>query len=207
MLKPSLQIFKKPIKNPRITIKTSQKIIVSVPLHFSSYHTQAFIEYHQKWIDKTLAKISKNHQDLSDEILSHIHQILIFGQWQDIATLSYPLQKNAFKELLHTYIAPRTQELANTMNLDFQHIKITNACSKFGSCTYDNRLFFSLMLVFAPYHLIDYVIIHELAHIHHKNHSQDFWHLVTKHCPHAKDYRAQLRKEAKLYLELLQKLS
>lgn len=207
MLKPSLQIFKKPIKNPRITIKTPQKIIVSVPIHFSLYRTQAFIAHHQEWIEKTLAKISKNDQDLHNEILAHPHQILFFGQWKETATLPYPLQRNVFKGLLHAYIVPRTQELASVMNLHFKHIKITNAYSKFGSCTYDNRLFFSLILVFAPHHLIDYVIIHELAHIRYKNHSRDFWHLVAMHCPHAKDYRAQLRKDAKLYLELLQKLS
>ena len=92
------------------------------------------------------------------------------------------------------------------MELPYTALKITNATSRFGSCTYDNRLFFSLMLGFARKELIDYVIIHELAHIRHKNHSPAFWQLVEQHCKDSKALRATLRQEARIYPLLLQRL-
>ena len=59
--------------------------------------------------------------------------------------------------------------------------------SRWGSCQSKTRvLTFNLMLAYKPQECVEYVIIHELAHIVHPNHSKDFWNLVAQYCP---DYR------------------
>lgn len=151
---------------------------------------------------------------------AHSDEILIFGSWQRLSsltsfyshaqsllTLSPQNLKAPLKSILLDYICSRAPQIAAAMGVQYQSIKITNALTRFGSCTYDNRLFFSFMLIFAPKELIDYVIIHELAHIRYKNHSQDFWDFMQRYCPNAKTHRAQLRKHARFYPALLQRLS
>jgi predicted metal-dependent hydrolase len=65
-------------------------------------------------------------------------------------------------------------------------VKITSAAKRFGSCSAKNSLCFSWRLMRYPEAAIDYVIVHELAHIRHKNHGRDFYTLIGAVLP---DYR------------------
>ena len=71
-------------------------------------------------------------------------------------------------------------------------VKITAARTRFGSCSTKNSLCFSLRLMRYPDECVDYVVVHELAHIRHKNHSRAFYQEVARYLP---DYAA---REAKL---------
>lgn len=72
------------------------------------------------------------------------------------------------------YIPERVSVLAGEHNLNFSGIGITKARTRWGSCSSKNKLNFSLHMMMLPDELIDYVILHELAHTIHKNHSRDF---------------------------------
>ena len=78
------------------------------------------------------------------------------------------------------YIPKRVMEFANQYKLKVTGIKINSAKTRWGSCTGLNSLNFSLHLMQLPTELIDYVILHELAHIVHKNHSSNFYNLLNK---------------------------
>ncbi|HPX82802.1 MAG TPA: M48 family metallopeptidase, partial [Syntrophales bacterium] len=69
-------------------------------------------------------------------------------------------------------------------------VRISEARSRWGSCSAANRLAFSWRLMIAPPAVIDYVVVHELAHLREKNHSPRFWALVGEICP---DYRQRRR--------------
>jgi predicted metal-dependent hydrolase len=71
------------------------------------------------------------------------------------------------------------------------HISFRKADKRWGSCSSTNRITFNYHLVKLPVSLIEYVVVHELAHIHHKNHSPEFWSLVGKFLP---DYREKEKK-------------
>ncbi len=216
----AIHIQHKAIKYPRLIIKADLSLFVRVPLRFPMQELQAFIRKHHKWIESTLLKLHDCNAHTQSILQAHSDEILIFGSWQRLSsltsfyshaqsplTLSPQNLKAPLKSILLDYICSRAPQIAAAMGVQYQSIKITNALTRFGSCTYDNRLFFSFMLIFAPKELIDYVIIHELAHIRYKNHSQDFWDFVQRYCPNAKTHRAQLRKHAKFYPALLQRLS
>lgn len=204
---PIWYLERKAIKYPRITIKSDLSIFVRVPFHLQHEAIDCFVNQHYKWICNTLHKLAQRTQLLHNIIDSHAHEILLFGSWRPLNSIqSYPSYKTVLKNFLLNYIVPRTNTLSKQMNLSFNALTITHATSRFGSCTHDNRLFFSLMLVFASPNLIDYVIIHELAHIRHKNHSKSFWQLVQKHCKDAQILRAKLKEEAAIYPLLLKRI-
>ena len=79
------------------------------------------------------------------------------------------------------------------MGLTPAGISITGAEKRFGSCSGKNRLCFSWRLMLYPPEAVDYVVVHELAHIRHKNHGRDFYALVASILPDYRQREALLR--------------
>ncbi|PKI12922.1 M48 family metallopeptidase [Colwellia sp. 12G3] len=103
-----------------------------------------------------------------------------------------PLDKAArVKKLLETYfkqqaeqlIIERLEFLSTQTSLSPTKVNIRQYRARWGSCNNRGELSFNYLLVMAPIFVIDYVIIHELCHLVHLNHSKDFWQLVEKFCP------------------------
>jgi hypothetical protein len=78
--------------------------------------------------------------------------------------------------------------------LSLRKVFIKNLKSRWGSCSSRGNLNFNYKILFLPPHLADYIVVHELCHLKHFNHSQDFWALVAETTPHYKPLRAMLRK-------------
>jgi len=88
-----------------------------------------------------------------------------------------------FRNLAQDIILPRVAELSKQVLLRPKEIKIRQYSARWGSCNSRDELSFNYLLVMTPLWVIDYVIIHELCHLKHLNHSTDFWQLVAKQCP------------------------
>ncbi len=91
------------------------------------------------------------------------------------------------------YLPERTKELAAQQKIHFKKVFIKNVSSRWGSCSAVNNINLSLYLMLLPDELIDYVIWHELAHVHHKNHSDAFWKHLEDLLPGANLLDKQLR--------------
>jgi predicted metal-dependent hydrolase len=91
-------------------------------------------------------------------------------------------------------LAERVRHYSSRTGLIPKHITITDARTRYGSCSAVNRVSFSWRLIMAPYPAIDYVILHELAHIKVKNHSPQFWAFLETICPGWKEQRKWLRE-------------
>ncbi len=91
-----------------------------------------------------------------------------------------------YRKMAQDIFAKRVPFYAKNLGVTFNGIRITSARTRYGSCSFDDRLSFSYRLVMTPYCVIDYIIVHELAHIRFKNHSKDFWDYVEMILP---DYR------------------
>jgi predicted metal-dependent hydrolase len=85
---------------------------------------------------------------------------------------------------------------AEKMRLSPTNIRFRKTKRQWGSCSGKNVLSFNTMMMKLPHDVIQYIIIHELAHIKHKHHQKDFWHLVEQYLP---DYRKQVA-ELKNYM-------
>ncbi len=77
-------------------------------------------------------------------------------------------------------------------------ITITSSWQRYGSCSAKNSLSFSWRLIMAPYPVIDYIIVHELAHIREKNHSKRFWTYLGTLMPGYEDQKSWLRENSHL---------
>ena len=91
--------------------------------------------------------------------------------------------KKAEKQRAGEYIPSRAAKLADSMGVKYTGIRITAAKTRFGSCSAKNSLCFSLYLMCYPTAAVDAVIVHELAHILHKDHSERFYAQVQKAMP------------------------
>ncbi|HBR80276.1 MAG: hypothetical protein UX09_C0030G0003 [Candidatus Uhrbacteria bacterium GW2011_GWE2_45_35] len=100
-----------------------------------------------------------------------------------------------YKQEARKIISARAEIFAEKMGLKFAAVKINSAQKRWGSCSRKNHLNFGWKLILQPLELVDYVIVHELAHIPHKNHSRVFWQLVAEYCPEFKVYRKRLRED------------
>lgn len=143
----------KVIKSWRKTLTLSVKyweIIVKAPYLTPKVTIEKFLIKNNSWIEKRL-DAQKDIKKLSD-------------------TETIDLKKKA-----RSYIPDRVAEMANKFWKKYNKVKITSAQTRWWSCTSQKNLNFSYRLMACPDSVIDYVIIHELAHLKEMNHSRKFW--------------------------------
>ena len=100
------------------------------------------------------------------------------------------------------YLFDKTKHWARIMKIDYGKITIRDQATRWGSCSGLGNLSFNWRMVLIPEELADYVVIHELAHRRHMNHSIDFWKTVEKIIP---DYRSRRRTLRSYESEIYQK--
>ncbi|WP_347987187.1 SprT family zinc-dependent metalloprotease [Methylomonas sp. AM2-LC] len=117
-----------------------------------------------------------------------------------IATLANDIpteqRSEVIRQALIRWMKKQARQLTNELiekhapqlNLYPRSLKIKTLSSRWGSCGPHNDINMNWLLLLAPPQALEYVVIHELCHIKHKNHSPDFWNLIAKHFP---DYQQQ----------------
>jgi predicted metal-dependent hydrolase len=100
-----------------------------------------------------------------------------------------------YKEEALKYISPYVEVWANTMNVKPNNLTFRKTKRQWGSCSHNNNLSFNSMMMKLPKDVIQYIIVHELAHITHKHHQESFWKRVEMYLP---EYKTQV-KELKNY--------
>jgi len=91
-------------------------------------------------------------------------------------------------------ITEKVNLYSSQLGVEYSQIDIKKVSSIWGSCSPTNRLCFNRKLVMAPHEVVDYVVIHEVCHMVHRNHSSRFWGLVAKFDPKYKEHRRWLHR-------------
>ena len=214
-----IQKSKKRKKTISLRIQNESEIIVSAPYFTPTAEINRFIEEKQNWIQKTLrqqkdaALKNKAKEYQAGETFLYLGQAyplevffepfenegVVFsnGRFYLNAREDRELRKRCFvawyKKKAAEYFRQRVEFYSRILKLQPENIRITLAKSRWGSCSEDDRLAFSFPLIMAPPVIIDYVIVHELAHIREKNHSRNFWRLVEAIIPDYDQSRRWLR--------------
>ena len=103
----------------------------------------------------------------------------------DESQLQAALQKLYQREAL-ALLTEKSHYFAGQLGLQFSSVKVRRTRSKWGHCTIRGELQYNWLVCLAPEAVVDYLVIHEVCHLRHHNHSADFWALVESLCP---DYR------------------
>lgn len=102
-----------------------------------------------------------------------------------------------YRSIAREQLERRVADYANRMGVHPTGLRITGAKGRWGSCSGKNSLNFSWRLILAPEHCVDYVVVHELCHILHHDHSTAFWQEVENWFPDWQQCREQLGQLAR----------
>ncbi|OPG49585.1 M48 family metallopeptidase [Helicobacter pylori] len=192
----------KKIKTLSLNITPSLEVILKMPNSCPQARANAFLKEQEAWLKKTLSAMQEKHSLLHANLEKYKNKILVFDEVKNAN--DYTLTE--LKKILKTYLEQKLPLIAQKMQTSYTHFSIRNNAKVLGSCSYHNRLSFALLLVCAPKEAIDYVIIHELAHTIHKNHSKNFWRCVQIFCPNYQTLRNHLKQNIIFYAQLLKTL-
>lgn len=154
-------------------IRRDLTVLVRAPLHCSKGEVDRFVQRHENWI------------------VTHIEK-----QRQRVETHPEPTEeeRKALIAKAKRELPPKVAHYAALMGVEPTGITITGARTRFGSCSGKNRLSFTWRLMEYPEEAIDGVVVHELAHIVHKNHGKDFYALVEFVLPDYKQRKKLLER-------------
>ncbi|WRC35063.1 M48 family metallopeptidase [Helicobacter pylori] len=192
----------KKIKTLSLNITPSLEVILKMPNSCSQARANAFLKEQESWLKKTLSAMQEKHSLLHANLEKYKNKILVFDEVRNAN--DYTLTE--LKKILKTYLEQQLTLISQKMQTSYTGFNIRNNAKVLGSCSYHNRLSFALLLVCAQKEAIDYVIIHELAHTIHKNHSQNFWRCVQIFCPNYQTLRNHLKQNIIFYARLLKTL-
>lgn len=201
-----------------IQISRTKGLVVRAPFSVPEDIIHAFVERKSEWIkkhtmrhdeqrtqkDNTLYYLGQpfalEYNLLQKEPIIHSEGFFTFsGKVRDTSSEQGVLE-NWYRKQAREYMTERVRHYAQEHNFRHGRVCITGALTRWGSCSARNNLNFPWRLLMAPREVIDYVVVHELAHTVHKNHSPRFWGLVESIMPDWKLYRAHLREEGWKYV-------
>lgn len=124
-----------------------------------------------------------------------------------IVNIKNPDLKDDVRELIIKWYVRRSRKIIEKrvmiysiiMNITQPVFSIGNQLKRWGSCNEKGQIRFNWRIIMAPMTLVDYLVVHELCHVEHKNHSKEFWKLLGSIIPDYESKIERLRKEGALY--------
>lgn len=159
-----IKVVKSKRKTISLSVDDNLNAVVRAPYGVSDKEINDFAAGNKEWLIKTIERKKKQLEktDLTEDEIK------------------------ALINLAKKIIPKRVEYYSEVMNLYPAGVKITRAKKRFGSCNSKNSLCFSCFLMLYPTEAVDYVVVHELAHIRHHNHSKEFYDLISEYMP---DYK------------------
>lgn len=209
-------IFSPRRKRLVLQVLSSGEVVVKAPLGVSEALCHHFVDQHKEWIAQ------QYHQCISRPTYCEGEVFWYLGEQYPLRLVSSALEALSFDgnffylradtvnipQLFEQWYRKKAYELlsqrcyvwADVMRVTYTHLSVRDTQTRLGSCSSTNRLNFSFRLVMAPLELVDYVVIHELAHCRFKHHQKSFWDFVGMYCY---DYQSKRHTIKKIFSSLV----
>ena len=212
-------------RNVRLQIRADSGLAVVVPKNCSQEKTEGILHRRRRWILSTLSRIATLSPCYSKRALEegdHIpylgtDRILEIQRTRDCLTevgitassiaVRFPGDKDSDVRTIVTdclrrqagdLLPQRVQLIAVDKRLAYNRISIRNQRTRWASCSHKRTISLNWRLIMAPPATIDYVVLHELAHLVEMNHSNRFWSIVESWCPDYQRHKQWLRENESL---------
>ena len=204
-----------------LKLSTSGELEVVIPPGFDQSRIPTLVQQKQGWINRVTQRVQTHSpepaQTLPDQIfLSAIGEtwqveyqsisgtgvklrqrsgckLLLTGNLDDRATTQFALQQWAANQA-KLHLVPWLRQVSREVELPFDLATIRRQKTLWGSCSGHKNISLNCKLLFLPSPIVRYIMIHELCHTVHMDHSDKFWALVDRHEPHYRQRVASLRE-------------
>lgn len=207
----------------RLLIKPYGGLEVVIPPRFPRADIPFLVERHAQWARQQLARQSELRRsiqlpqrlnlafDSSSTPVVYGDQSLVFNY--DLFTGLSPEQivieaktqaqqirglRNWIRQRARRLFPPLLAQLAQTTGLEFEKVTIRSQKTRWGSCSARGHISLNDQLLFLPAETVEYLMIHELCHTRHLNHSRAYWRLVENHCPDYREHEKLLNRSRDL---------
>lgn len=158
-------------KTLSLEITREAQVLVRAPYKTGKAYIEAFVIKNSEWIEEHTEKRKVKNQR---EAMSYENQERIIALAKEV-------------------LPQKVEYFSRIMGVTPTSVRITDAKTRFGSCSGKNALCFSWRIMLYPEEAIDYVVIHELSHIVYHDHSKNFWQTVEKYMPNYKEIKKLLK--------------
>jgi predicted metal-dependent hydrolase len=214
-----VEITRKKIKNIILKVTSDGRVLISAPTRVPQSYLKEFIKIKENWIVKKLEEVkNRKKKEINYE---NGEEIIYLGKKYYLEVINYYTEKvviqdekiyiyclknsttedrerifkNWLKVELGTILKDLTYKIGKMIGYLPNEIRIRDMKSRWGSCISARKVItYNLQLAFQPLPLIEYVVLHELAHIPYPNHQKEFWNFVEKFIPDWKERRKLLNK-------------
>ena len=206
------EIIRSKRKSIALIVERDGRLVVRAPRQVSQELIHTFVKEKENWIIKKQLEFKSTHPKftpkkfMEGENFWYLGKLypLTFGEHfkprlflDESFVLSRTAQPQArtiferwYREQARQVIVGRVDHYAAKYNFTYNQIKITSARTRWGSCSTRGILSFAWRLIMSPLDVVDYVVVHELVHLHEHNHSRGFWSGVEEIAP---DYKEKVK--------------
>lgn len=164
-------------KTMGITIDRDGNVDVRIPTWVTITAAKGFADEKDEWINKTLKKQFDKKEKSN------------LRNWEEIRSDTLPWIRGRGGQLF----GQKVYDWSVKMGVTYGKVNVRDTSSRWGSCSAKGNLSFSWKIFIMPEELVDYLVVHELAHRKHMNHSHEFWNEVERYIP---DYKKLKKKFA-----------
>lgn len=199
MVEPDL-IIRTHRRSLSITVTKEGKLVIHAPMKLKLSEILKYVKEKEKWI-VTKQKEIEERLSINKDVLSYKKVLFLGKKYKIIKINGIKKIELSDKEIVLPYktedkdivpkikrwyvsnakkiLADRLEFLADLMQIDYNKLTITNSKTRWGSCDKDRNIKLNFRLIMLPHKAVDYVIVHELAHIVEFNHSKDFYKIIS----------------------------
>jgi predicted metal-dependent hydrolase len=216
-------------KTLTITVERDRSIIVHAPESMSDEKIEEVVKKKRQWIYEKIGHPQKylSQPDAPGKEIVNGESLLYLGRQYRVEVLKggessikfeqkfyipesnntdiskCDLLKEWYKERALEKIVPKVRKYARDLGVQVEKIKIVDSRFRWGSCTINNNVTINWRLIKAPMFVIDYIIVHELAHLLETNHTPVFWNIVSTQSPKMEKAKQWLKENGQILEEEL----